>query len=348
MTTQSIVCGSCAAAVPYGRLSCPSCGELLASVAGGRRMVAGAVMPSATRVSLREGSAAEVVAGAHADAAEVAEGDPGAGAVGAARIAEAPLAGDAPASAGGPERPLTPWRSEPSVLMGVESSPWTSGDGSAASVAMPPSAPGAYVPPSAPLAVAAAPALRPAAVAIPAGPPAPARAWAGHGAGTAAGEARATADGTRAADGTSAAEPADTEALNRLAEFVRWLAVAGSSLAAVGFILPLASSVIGATGVGYLDRAGLAGPGHILVVAVLLGMLAALLAGDRIPLWIRIGLPGVGFGALLIGLVWPYVLVDALRAGPGAYAILAGALLLLTAGLATLVADRQGRLDPPA
>ena len=37
MTAQSIVCGTCAAAVPYGRLSCPSCGELLASVAGARR-----------------------------------------------------------------------------------------------------------------------------------------------------------------------------------------------------------------------------------------------------------------------------------------------------------------------
>ena len=37
MTAQSIVCGACAAEVPYGRLSCPSCGELLASVAGSRR-----------------------------------------------------------------------------------------------------------------------------------------------------------------------------------------------------------------------------------------------------------------------------------------------------------------------
>ena len=32
MTARSIVCGSCSADVPYGRLSCPSCGELLASV----------------------------------------------------------------------------------------------------------------------------------------------------------------------------------------------------------------------------------------------------------------------------------------------------------------------------
>ena len=37
MAVQSIVCGTCEAAVPYGRLSCPSCGELLASVARPRR-----------------------------------------------------------------------------------------------------------------------------------------------------------------------------------------------------------------------------------------------------------------------------------------------------------------------
>ena len=37
MTTKTIVCADCGAAVPYGRLSCPACGALLASVAGGPR-----------------------------------------------------------------------------------------------------------------------------------------------------------------------------------------------------------------------------------------------------------------------------------------------------------------------
>ena len=32
MSSQSIVCASCNEPVPYGRLSCPSCGALLASV----------------------------------------------------------------------------------------------------------------------------------------------------------------------------------------------------------------------------------------------------------------------------------------------------------------------------
>jgi len=37
MSPQSIVCTACDATVPYGRLSCPACGELLASVAGAAR-----------------------------------------------------------------------------------------------------------------------------------------------------------------------------------------------------------------------------------------------------------------------------------------------------------------------
>src|SRR5688572_8522083 len=41
MSPQSIVCATCSATVPYGRLSCPSCGELLASVAGAARSVNG-------------------------------------------------------------------------------------------------------------------------------------------------------------------------------------------------------------------------------------------------------------------------------------------------------------------
>jgi hypothetical protein len=49
MTAQSIVCGACAAEVPYGRLSCPSCGELLASVAGSRRDAASVATSVAAR-----------------------------------------------------------------------------------------------------------------------------------------------------------------------------------------------------------------------------------------------------------------------------------------------------------
>ena len=36
MTMKTIACTDCGEAVPYGRLSCPACGALLASVTGGR------------------------------------------------------------------------------------------------------------------------------------------------------------------------------------------------------------------------------------------------------------------------------------------------------------------------
>jgi len=36
MATTTIVCNACGAGVPNGRLACPECGELLASVAGTR------------------------------------------------------------------------------------------------------------------------------------------------------------------------------------------------------------------------------------------------------------------------------------------------------------------------
>ena len=50
MTAQSIVCGACAAEVPNGRLSCPSCGELLASVSGSRRAGGSAASVAASAV----------------------------------------------------------------------------------------------------------------------------------------------------------------------------------------------------------------------------------------------------------------------------------------------------------
>ena len=352
MATQSIVCGSCAATVPYGRLSCPSCGELLASVAGGRRVVAGAALSGGTPVSLWD------------PAAEAPSPDPeldgGAGRGPDLGPDRGPVPGPDRGPVLGPDRgpdldpvpgagPEPAWRPEPSVLMPVQGATWASDAAGSVGLTMPLAAPGAYVPPrlAAPMPAASAAGAQAASLlaggaaaggvaAIPAGPAAPARTWAGHG--SAAGTAAAAAS---PADGARAGE----DAPGRLAEFVRWLAVAGSALAAVGFLLPLASSVIGATGVGYLDRAGLAGPAHIVVVAALLGVLAAALAGERIPLWIRVGLPGLGFGAMLVGLVWPYVLVEALQAGPGAYAILAGASLLLVSGVVTLVADRHGSLD---
>src|SRR6188474_2746325 len=51
MSSKAIVCAACSAAVPYGRLSCPSCGELLASVVGAPRRAGAAVATGATVVT---------------------------------------------------------------------------------------------------------------------------------------------------------------------------------------------------------------------------------------------------------------------------------------------------------
>ena len=123
----------------------------------------------------------------------------------------------------------------------------------------------------------------------------------------------------------------------RLTEFIGWLAVAGSALAAVGFLLPWAMSVIGATGIDYLDRWGLAGPFHPSSWLGVLAVLGAALVPNRVPLWVRVGLPGLGLGALLLGLVWPYLLVPA-RHGSRRVVVALGAVILLAAGIVALVA----------
>ena len=253
MTAQSIVCGACAAAVPHGRLSCPACGELLASVAGGSR--------------------------------------------------RNPIARVAP--------PMPPTL-----------------------VVAPPLAPGSYVPPmSAAPAVPAAPVVP----AAPGGPAAPARAW-----GTAGHLPASLPSGARAAY----AMPRRPSHASHVHGASSWLAVAGAALALVGFLLPWPSSVIGARGVGYFDRWGLAGPGHWFVAIDLLVVLTLGILANPIPNWIRSGVAGMILGSLSIGLTWPY-----LFALPGvqlgALIIVAGAALLLLAGIAAIATDRHAGPDRP-
>ena len=182
--------------------------------------------------------------------------------------------------------------------------------------------PGSYVPPAIPGQLA--------------GPSAPARAWAGH---------HESRPGRRD-EVPSAGDAADADAdARRLAEFVGWLAVAGAALAAVGFLLPWSNvAVIGSSGVGYFDRWGLAGPAHILVVVGLLIVLVLAVVPNRVPTWIRIGLPGVALAALLFGLAWPYLL-GPLGGAAGVLCVTLGALLLLIAGVVALATDRHRSLD---
>jgi hypothetical protein len=191
--------------------------------------------------------------------------------------------------------------------------------------AAPIEAPGAYVPP---LPVAA----------IPAGPPAPARAWAGYG---------DASVGVLATNGPNATGTKDRAIdPSRIAEFVGSVSIAGAALAAVGFLLPWASVMIGASGAEYFDRWGLAGPGHVIVVIGILALLALSVVRNPIPTWIRTGIGGLAVGSLLLGLTWPYLL-GPLEAAPGVLIDAIGALALIGSGVLALATDRHAEVNRP-
>ena len=271
MTVRSIGCAACGADVPHGRLSCPACGELLASVSGGVRPVAAEVpaaraMPSVLR-DVPEPSA-------------TAAADPS---------------------------PAPVWRAEPPAAG--------------------PPLPGAYLPP--------ATLATPTGVMMAAGPAAPARAWAG---------ASAAADQDPSAG--AAASPADDALRDRARASIGWTAVAGCAVSGLGFLVPWARTMIGSGGDGYIDQWGLAGPAHLPIVLALAAILALAVVPNRIPAWVRLGLPGLALGSLVVGLVWPY-LFGPLGTLPGAYLSLVGALMLAGAAVATLVIDRHEGAGSP-
>jgi hypothetical protein len=346
MTAQSIVCGSCATEVPYGRLSCPSCGELLASVAGSRRVPAAAarskvpdVLYDATtaptaavvdgQLSLESAQrdleaelpwAASTTHGAtqHVDGAnrtdiDDPDDDDGAFLDG----------GDASSVTAGPA-----WAVGGVGLTGSRTPSYMPRPASGAGVAPSPSfaGPGAYVPPL-PVTV------------VPAGPPAPARAWAGHGP-----EAASPQVAAAAPSGAAASDAPAADRRLRFAEFVGWLSVAGAAFAAVGFLLPWGLVVIGSSGIGYFDRWGLSGPGHVIIALGMLAVLALALIRNDIPVWMRTGLVGLGFGAYLLGLVWPYIFALP-GTGPGAVIAAIGAVALTVAGLLALITERHAAID---
>ncbi len=104
--------------------------------------------------------------------------------------------------------------------------------------------------------------------------------------------------------------------------------------------------MIGATGVGYLDRWGLAGPFHLIVALAVVALVVSVIVPNRVPAWVRIGLGGTILGVFLLGLVWPYVFGFS-STGPGALAVGLGAVALVAAGITSLVTDRHARSVPP-
>ena len=235
-TARSIVCDSCGSDVPTGRLSCPACGDLLASVAGGSRRAAVLhAMPTPRPAGGR--TTPSILRDLDAAGSDVAPAD------------DTSRTGDQDGLSALTDGPAAGWDAATTL------------DEDAADPA-----PGAWVPPRAPVAE----------VRLPSGIAAPARAWAGHARGIDAADAGPDYPATPRFDAAApsghvapsavavvagaadAAHPASAEGVDgaRLAEFVGWLAIAGGALSAVGFLLPWGSSMIGATGTDYVSRWG--------------------------------------------------------------------------------------------
>ncbi|MFL5680832.1 MAG: hypothetical protein ACJ77B_09560 [Chloroflexota bacterium] len=196
---------------------------------------------------------------------------------------------------------------------------------------------GAYLPPSAVFApkapgAQAATAIRARQVA-PAGPPPDWRegvAWPGQTLDARVGDADPEPTGTPSAPAALLADlPFDVPTT-----VAGWLIAAGSGVAAVSFLLPWSSNVIGAKGIGtYLDSWGLASPPSFILFALTLGVLALAVVPNNVPVWLRTGLAGLLVGGILVGLIWPYV-IGGWADGPqvGVLGELAGGILLIAGG----------------
>jgi hypothetical protein len=121
---------------------------------------------------------------------------------------------------------------------------------------------------------------------------------------------------------------------------------AGAGLVAFGMFMPWARVVIGSSGAtGVFDTWGLAGPGHILLLAWAVVVLIVSVIPNGIPVSIRSGLAGLALGIFSLGLVWPYLVYGPLGAGIGVWVVAIGALVLTGTGIASAWRDRHATSD---
>lgn len=312
---KTIECVDCGESVPYGRLSCPACGALLASVAGGRARITpvGSIAVSETAPSTAPATFVEPL---FPDALEETPSfwPP---------LAEVPQPLLAPRPYRTPAWATAP--SEPAPAVVAITPTW-------ANIAVAPerssprvATPGAYRPPAFSLA-AAGPGLVPSS-------------WS-NASGPAAGGSIARMAGS------VAKAPAIAFDAARFREIATWFVVVGSTLSVLGFFLPWSRVVIGAASYGdYFDAWGLASPTHWLVLAGLLLVLALGIVHTIVPIWLRTGVLGLGLGALLVGLVWPYV-AGPLGADVGVLCVGLGGLTMVTGGVLASWSTRHVEVEP--
>jgi hypothetical protein len=315
MVAESHACPSCGDSVPPGRLSCPHCGSVIAAVA--RRVdvepvaapwpVAPAAKPEPVQV---EAAPAATTAAALALAAEVA--------------VNTDLEDEEPTLEPDPE-PYKPWPMP--------------------AVAEPPMAPtepavGTYVP-RAPVAPPSSIETVDRPVDLPPAPVFP-RVWDPAGAAAGEGVMAATAPASASRLPGITVPRIDRDRVEEAADAMMLVGAFGLVLA---FLAPWARVVIGSRGTGYMDTWGLAGSGHVALFVLALGILALAVFQNPIGRWLRTGVLGVTLGSFVLGLAWPYV-VGPLGAGPGALLAWVSGLVMLIAGMVSLLVLRHAALPP--
>ena len=145
------------------------------------------------------------------------------------------------------------------------------------------------------------------------------------------------------AAGTSAAGASDE--LAWLDPGLDWATVAGAGLIVIGMLLPWSRTVIGATGVGYFDTWGLAGPLHAVVFVWALVVGALSIVRKPAPAWVRSGLAGFELSAFSLGLTWPY-LFGPLEARIGVLAVAVGSFVLIATGVLAAWRARHAGAEP--
>jgi hypothetical protein len=368
MAEQQVTCPECGSPIPYGRLSCASCGALLASVVGQGRRSRRDAAPGSTRpvpepepepeselapqlerelvLEPEPEAALEPQPQAQPEHVPVPEPEPGpAAAFEPQRPSEPEPAPDAaPAPAPDPEselasasQPALPSRRPTSPILPDWTDPRPVGPVAADQPPAPPSILGAYVAPRSPFTASLAPRAPAATTATSSARairPTPAA-------------ASALAHGVAAVPAPRAVAPA-AHALARAAsrELPDWLVVGGSTLAIASFILPWATDgVIGSRGSGYTATWGLANPGHLLLIVAAAAVIALNVLPNRVPAWIRSVVAPLVVGAVFVGLAFAY-LARPFGGGEGVTLALLGAVTTLVGGALGARAGRDGSDRP--
>ncbi|MGZ8502653.1 MAG: hypothetical protein ACXWW6_07355 [Candidatus Limnocylindrales bacterium] len=347
MTTTLVVCPECGSPVAPGRLSCQSCGTLLATVVGADRRpavsTATAALPEIDEdrplaAFMPSEPAPEPLRAAETPAPKrgprrLARSKPAADPAKTRDVAAGPVP-EQTSIFGAPPKMAPPILQDWSDPAGGPAGATSAGGGSARDGG---TVPGAYLAPSATYAapLAARPAARHGWPAVPGPAPAPfspaAATWTAQQASTPPAAANGSTAGLRA----DAAPIGDTG--RSLSE---WLVIGGSTLAMISFILPWATDgVLGSNGVGYTAQWGLANGGHLLLIAAAAVVLLLHLGSRPVPGWIRSSALPLAVGGLLAGLAFAYY-ARPFGGGSGVAVLLAGAVLLLVGGL---LASRPGR-----